>query len=210
MLLLFLIIVRFDFNAGTFSVMAKKVNLTGLNHPIRFEMATERYFAVGEAEILNDKPLPMPFLLGHEDLIRVDHFHMLGNNRSGTFRNKVLVVRGAIATTTYPIDLEGREITVSWGGTSTTIPDGFNGLKQRGNRNLFTYNSGFNSLSRAVFDLDRATFKVVINDSTLFLNSAPRSFAIEFEISDPGMPTTTFSETVTSVGIGVVPADSSN
>jgi len=154
--------------------------------------------------------IPMPFLLGHEDLIRVDRFHMLGDNRSGAFQNKVLVVRGAIATTTYPIDLEGREVTVSWGQASTTIPDGANGLKRHGNRNLFTYNSGFNSLSRAVFDLDRATFKVLINNRTVLLNSAPQNFTIGFEISDSGMQTTTYSETVTNVGIGTVPADSSN
>lgn len=205
---------RFDFDAGTFSVKAKKIDLTGLDHPIRFEMATNNYFGAGEAEILNNRPLPLPFRLGHEDLLRVEDFRMFSSNQSGFAQVQSLMIRGSIATVAYPIDLAGQQIDVDWGGTTFIIPAGQGGLRQKRNRNVFSFRSS-TSLARARFDLDQAKFKVFltrrgnVSIANITQTSTP-DFSIDFELDDPNFPQVVFSETVMDVGISRLPADSSN
>jgi cyclophilin family peptidyl-prolyl cis-trans isomerase len=205
------LVFKFDFDAGTFSMMAKKVNLTGLGDPIRFEMATNNYFGAGEAVIANNRLLPLPFRLGHENILRVENFRVISSNVNGFGQVRFVRLRGAIATAIYPIDLSGREIQVGWGTSTFTIPAG-QLRRPNANRNLFTFR-GSTSLANARIDLDQAKISVDLRGQGLSsLANVPQDFSIDFEVQDdPNMPPViSFSETVEDVGVGNVPSDSTD
>lgn len=194
--------IRFD--KGTFNLQVKQVDLTGIEEPVRVEMAVGNIFNAGEAVLRNNKPLPMVFRQGVSNSLRVDHFVYIRDDRSGFNRSRLLKINGAIATQIDPFDIRGKEISVNWGTKALSIPEETDpnepsNWSQRGNGAKYIYRNKVNDIRRAEFDLDRSEFKIEIRNTSL--GSPTQSFGMEFELTDEEL----FSEEVAEVGVGTLP-----
>ncbi|MCH9023481.1 MAG: hypothetical protein IID32_12065, partial [Planctomycetes bacterium] len=201
------VVFKIDFSDGTFLMTGKYIDLTGLDFPIRVEIAAGNYFGSGDAQIKKGKPLPMIFRMGVKDSLRVERFKYLKTDRPNSFTNRSLTVSGSIATKAFPFDLTSKAIIVNWGTKTMTIPgfSGFLGILRQGEKERFVYKrfpGVSNPIASAIFDFDRARFKIVINKTNL--NDPTQSFKVSFDTVN----NETFDQTVTSVGIGRLPAES--
>ena len=153
------LLLRIDLAAGTFSVTAQNVFLMGLTAPVPVEVAIGDYHrGLGSAdESVITGLLPMAFVSGEADVIRVDSAVVLPG---------VLAVRGGIAAVVSDVDLNAPDITVSthWGDSfSATFPGVGEDFIQIGSTYIYIRNATLNPdglVSVAIIDLARCTFSI--------------------------------------------------
>lgn len=196
---------KINLNKSEFTLRGKKINLTGVEQPVRFEMAVGNLFSAGEAVIRKGKPLPMSFRQGVTNSVRIDKFRYVSDNFSGVFRSRSMKIKGAIATSVNPFDPRGKEITVNWGAADMTIDAEDPNLPswtQKGSRQKYIYRSKTGDIRRAAFDLDRAKFSITMRRSGLASPvGAGQDFSIQFDFTEDD----DFDEMVEDVAAGTLP-----
>jgi len=168
----------FNIKKGVFSLRACGLDLTGLSSldaqdPVTLEIAFGSYqhtFDLHE-DIINGakKYLPIKYLSGHSDAIRVEKRSIREKNGliSGT-------VKGAIALGTGNVELipevEGATVIISWNGTPLIIPA--DGGVITGKNAKYTYKrprgaTEADVISKALFDMRKGTFSITIKNAAL-------------------------------------------
>ncbi len=190
---------RIDFNKGTFRYNARDINLTGLDPTVVVDMSIGTFIASGTA--LNNKSFPLTLQANQEDILRVERFSYVSDDRPTSFTNRNLTVRGSITTDMADVDLTGVAMTINWGSRTLNVTDDPNNplFERRGDTNRFIFRDRSNPLRRVSIDFDKAEFEVMIRRTNL--NAPPQDFSIQFN-KDPNSP---FDETVTDIGISALP-----
>ena len=107
---------------------------------------------------------------------------MVFDDGLNAFNSYDLTINGQIATEIYPLDLSGKEVTISWGEKVFTIPAGSGGLvagKKQSNREKYAYKNPGGVLRSVVFNLQKNNFKIVIRKTNL--SRPPQDLTIRFE-----------------------------
>ena len=176
------IVALMDLRRGRFIISARRVNLTGLNSPVKVELRAGDYYGAALASVKAGQDTPLRFMRGEEDILRLHSFRFVYDDGPNAYWSYGLTVVGDIATDFYPLSLAGKEITIIWGQSTFTIPAGVNGLKQQGRREKFIYKNPGQNLRLAYFDLENCKFRVVIAQA--HLNRLPQNLSIRFEKDD--------------------------
>jgi len=184
-------LVLIDLDRGRFLIAARRVDLTGLTAPVRFEIAFEQYrgIATVEEDIINGpRELPLRFNQGHADVLTVANFR-LTTDRPYDSNNDSLIICGGIATQLDPNGLEGKPVTVEWGSRTFTIPAGSAyapRLRRVGRWQHYVYHRTRPSdgdIIHASFNFATARFRIIIRKAAL-LSKPPQDFGISFEVAD--------------------------
>jgi len=167
---------------GTFRISARKIDLSGLTHPVTVEVGIGDFTSqalIGEDLINGRKPLPLLLLSGITDSLYVDRAVV---NRAGDS----LTVKGDIAAQTPDIDLNTKDVTFTWATQSFTISTGK--LTRRGRADSRKYSCRKVSIPQggtatAVIDFDKGTFKIYIKNSTTLIDqpTAGTQFGLSYE-----------------------------
>jgi predicted outer membrane repeat protein len=181
--------VKLDLMKNTFSISAKNLDLTGLSTPVPIGFFFNDYYGVGQ--VLNDvingsKSMPLQFLQGAQNFLRIDSAKFKGRQNVGT-----LTVQGAIAAADTQTDLNAETVTLTVGTLpSLTISQGrlaekktdsysYKGTKPIG---LTPY------VSQAQFDFNKCTFKIVIKNLDILGQNNTVDFGIAFTGFDLAEP----------------------
>jgi|GEM_PF-197352 len=189
----------FDVRSGKFVVIGREVDLTGLAEPVAVDLLIgDSYSTAGAAEVVGARSLPVEFLVGQADALGWTSFRHSSNNGPNGASSYSLQVVGEIATQVHPVDLAGKEVTITWGTSTFTIPsaeDGGRSLRRVGRRNRFVYSDRWERLRSACFDFDKGTFRFFVAKGTSL--SAPASYSpVNLTITFETQPESYFAETV--------------
>ncbi len=175
---------KFDLDKGTFSISGKKMDLDGLAAPVRVELVFGNYFGwcdaqdEGDNDVINSrKPIPMQFLVGEEDAIRVDKVICKENTQTNTVKS--LIVAGGIAMAA-PANLSLVPCTFSWDNQPFVIPAG--GLVDKGASKFMYVKKATKADPFAVvvtFDLIKCTFQIVMANTNIPWQDSPVVLRIE-------------------------------
>lgn len=168
---------KLDLEKGTFKVWAKNVDLTGLAAPAVITLSLGSYEGMalaadeGEEDVINGKkPMPLQFLAGQEDVLRVDK---AVGKQDEAGKVKTLVVQGGICLA-GDTDLDQVAGTIYWGNQQYPIPLG--GLAAKGNgKYLYTEGAGQSdsSVAYVMIDLNKYTFKIGLKNTTMTWQESP-------------------------------------
>ena len=180
-----------------FRVAASRVNLSGMDEPIKVSMVAGNYFGSGEADIFRNKKPPIEFFQGDADKLRFTNYLISFDNGPNAFNSYNLTLHGEIATVVFPVDLTGKEVTINWGSKEFIIPEveeeGDNGLERVRNLDKFVYRNPGGILRSATFDMQNNKIKINIRKTNLGL--PPQELTIKFEIEEGVF----FEQTVTVI-----------
>jgi len=193
----------FDFNLKkkTFSVSAKKVDLTGLSSPLIFELqigdsygaavvAEEypEYLALGGTkpqvefkDVINGHdPIPMRLMQSYADALRVDKVKLRHNKKKDI---DTLVVAGALAVLAPETwnDLIKKGLTVIWG--TNDYEETVEALKFLPVGGKYLYKKRKNesgTIATVQFDKNKCTFKITIQNASIASRSGPVVFGLKF------------------------------
>jgi len=156
-----------NLNQGSFMIMGRSVDLTGLSNPIPVEVKFIDYAGTNSYTARN---LSLRFMSGFADFLRIDYALATINSLS---------VRGGIALANPETDLNDHEITISWGLQLFTIPAGL--FREIGTMYLYSDPLGANgNISFALFDLNRCTFTIMIRNAAIDQHSGTVPFRLQF------------------------------
>ncbi|KPK77828.1 MAG: hypothetical protein AMJ79_01875, partial [Phycisphaerae bacterium SM23_30] len=165
-----------------FTMVARKVDLSGLDEPIQAALVSGDYYGAGAADIKRGKKVPMQFFQGQADALRYTRFRLVFDDGPNAYYSYNLTISGQIATEIYPLDLTGKEVTISWGEKELIIPKGDDGLRRVRNTERFVYKNSGDELRSAEFNLNKCTYRIVIKRA--HLTQPPENFTIRFEIQE--------------------------
>lgn len=169
-----------------FKMAASRVNLSGMDEPIKVSLVAGNYFGGGAADVFKNKKPPIEFFRGDADKLRFKNYLFTYNNGPNAFNSYNLTLHGEIATAVYPVDLTGKEVTINWGDKEFVIPaieeEGDNGLDRVRNLEKFVYRTSSGALRSVTFDLAKGKFKMTIRKTNLAL--PPQTLTIKFEIEE--------------------------
>ena len=169
-----------------FHLAASRVNLSGMDEPIKVSLVAGDYFGSGQADLFKNRKPPMGFFRGDADKLRYTNYLFTFNNGPNAFNSYNLTLHGEIATSVYPVNLTGKEVTINWGSKVFTIPKvakaGDNGLARVRDLEKFVYHSSSGALRSATFDMENCTFKITIRKTNLSL--PPQDLKIKFELAE--------------------------
>jgi len=182
---------KFDLLKGTFYIKAKKIDLSGLQDPVPVEIEIGDYYRsaiVGEDIINRRKPVPMRFMFGRADSIRIDKYRFKPAKNPGT-ASDFLLVTGAIAVEDVETNLLGQEVTVRLGTFEATIPPGNEGLLQKGTKYYYKKPKNLddpltNYVDIAIINLVKCTFKILIKSADIGSQPDSADFSIAFASLD--------------------------
>lgn len=188
---------KVNFVSGKFTAKATKLNLAGMRSPVYAELAigdrTFNGFAYdGEllasggqvSDAINGKKMmPTQFMMGHDDVLRVDKCKLkLNPKKPGTDSLKVY---GAIAVKDTSVHIADEDVIVTWGDYSVTLPA--NNLYQIRTKRAFKYKKPKgtdSSVAAAIFDLEKCTFKVIIKKADIGEQGNLVDFSVQFGTFD--------------------------
>jgi len=172
-----MVAIKINLAKGTFLISGKRLDLSGMGKPIKVDIVTNSYWGCGQAQIKNNKEVPIVFMQGYEDVLREEKFTFVYDDR---VRNDSLTVKGEIATREYPIDLSETKVTVSWGSNTFIIKSG-ELVKKNANSEKYTYQASSGNLGLAYFDMENGTFRIVIRKAYLLKPTQDLGVKIEDE-----------------------------
>ncbi|MBN2375994.1 MAG: peptidylprolyl isomerase [Sedimentisphaerales bacterium] len=155
----------FDLNKGTFRIIGRDVDLTGLYEPVPVNIAIGDYFGQATAQV-RGRGLSLKFISKYEDLLQCDWFKFSYDDGSNAYYSYCLMVLGGIATETYPLDLTGMKVKIFWSSKSYAIDAG-ELYQLPGHKYRYTNRSG--KLQSAYFDLENCRFRIYIAKDHLSL-----------------------------------------
>jgi hypothetical protein len=183
---------RFDLNKNTFYLAEKNVNLARLSSPVLVEIEVEDYLGTviaydgevmgsgGNLDVINGtKPIPIQFMMGFQDALRLDkHKFKLGTKNPG---KDSLTLQGAIAVEDTSVNIALEDVLVRWGDYEIILPA--HNLYQQEGKKTFKYKkpkSSDSSVSAAVFDLEKCTFKIIIKNADIGDQGNAVNFGLKF------------------------------
>jgi len=173
-----MVAIKINLAKGTFLISGKRLDLSGMGKPIKVDIVTNGYWGCGQAQIKNNKEVPIVFMQGYENVLREEKFTFVYDDR---VRNDSLTVKGEIATREYPIDLSETKLTVSWGSNTFIIKSG-ELVKKNANSEKYTYQASSGDLRLAYFDMENGTFRIVIRKA--YLSKPPQELGVKIEDED--------------------------
>jgi hypothetical protein len=177
--------------AGTYTGIAKNIDLTGLRSPVKVEIVAGSYHGVGMAydaqdyltsggqvpDVINrGKPAPLALLDGQADAIQIVKAKYSWKKNVGTIK-----LTGNLSLAGEPANLNQTGVTAQWGNYTRMLMN--NGLIRKGNKNVYQYKSplgGVDPIKQASFDLDKGKFSLTITDAQLVDQGNPVSFKLSF------------------------------
>ena len=198
---------KVDLIRGSYSIIAKDVNLSGLCSPVLVKITIGDYYGVGMARDAIDylamgiehdkvtdtingrKSIPMRLLSGIANSLRVDKcVFRLGKGRKEG--KDYLMIQGAIAIEDDSINIASENIVVGWGDPNIVeLPA--NDLYQIGYRKVFKYKKPRgvkSSIAAALFNLENCTFRIIIRNADIGLQANPVDFDIQFDNFNETVP----------------------
>ena len=192
--------VVFDLRSGRFVVVGRRVDLTGLSEPVVVDLLVgDCYMTSAAADVVGPRVLSLRLLMGQQDALEWTTYRHSSDNSLNSSSSYSLLVAGQIATQIHPVDLTGKEVTITWGSNSFTIPaadDDDRSLVRLGRRNRFVYRDRGQRLRSACFDFDQGTFRFSISRGSSLGKPTlgnSQNLTIRFETESD----TYFEETVT-------------
>jgi len=162
--------------------------MRGLKSPVRVNLNIGGYYghdiiydgkpdgSNGNPDFINgEKSIPVQFLIGYEDTLRVNRCIY---NRGKKPQTDKLNVKGAITMSVSPAN---QDLLVHWGGYNVVLPA--ENIIRSGDKMVFTYKKpkgSDSSIAAALFDLEKCTFKIVIDKTDIGEPSSPIDFGIQF------------------------------
>ncbi|MCP4707510.1 MAG: right-handed parallel beta-helix repeat-containing protein, partial [Planctomycetes bacterium] len=181
---------KFDLTKATFSLVAKNIDLTGLETPadVIIKIGDNDYYraaAVGELIANAKKPVPIQFLMGQKDSLRIykQPKFKLSTAKQGP-GNDSLQIKGGISLANLPPNLAGKRVDIQWGDYHDYIPADAIIADSSGNKFIYKKASSDttpNSITLAQFDFVKCTFKIVIKNADIGPLSPPQNLTISFE-----------------------------
>lgn len=163
--------------SGTYKIIARKVDLTGLESPLVVELAFGDFddsAQVGES-IINGprRDLPLCLLSGIKNVIRID--------RVKARPDQVKLNKGWVAALNPNLDLSAVDVTVAWDLFEETISAG--GFTNKGNgKFLYTKPRGSSDdlkITRMQVDLNKCTLKLQIRNAENLTFAGSALFSVE-------------------------------
>lgn len=165
---------KLDVNKGTFSFTAKNVDLTGLSSPFDLQIEIGIYRAVSELgeDIVNGKkPIPIQFMRGVRNILRVDKARV---KKGKKYNTDSLSCKGAFTTAGVFDKAMPVIITV---GNDTFIVSGGEFISKKGVESCKA-SVGGGSLVSAKFDPAKCTFTISIKNA-LFSGTGNAVFGVD-------------------------------
>ncbi len=188
---------QFDRIKGTLVLIAQNIDLSGLRCPVVVQVQIGNYLGLGVAaetaadyltmgidgeeaqDVINGKrPIPMLLLLSKADSLRVDKVVYKPGSKPNS---DSLKVQGALSVQDTSVNLAQQEVTVHWGSYSMTFPA--DDLYQVGTKRIYKYKKPKGTTSpvaAAVFDLEKCTFKTLIQKESIGQQDSPVAFGLAF------------------------------
>jgi hypothetical protein len=160
-----IVIIILDLATGKFSLLGRKIDLTGLKDSISIDLSLDDFSVSADVdeEIINGskKLVPLCFLLGDTDALRVTQAKV-GKKADA------LSLKGEIAVEDN-IDLRTEEVTIAWGGQNFVIPpNSFQKKKETVEKyTLKKLTLDDETTVDSTFDLDKCTFKIKLKNTTI-------------------------------------------
>ncbi|MCP4707071.1 MAG: hypothetical protein GY869_00480, partial [Planctomycetes bacterium] len=166
------------FNAGTFLISAKNIDLSGLYSPIVIDISFGAYSASASADesvINKKKPIPITLMTHNFDALRIDK----ATHKSASSGDS-LTLSGGIVVADPTLDLTTEDFTLTWGDSFTETIGATGFTNKKGN---YTYKKPQDSLdyiSSAVLNLTKGTFKIAIKKAPDLDDQFPVTFGLTF------------------------------
>ncbi len=172
-----------DLKKHTFSLKAKKIDLTGLSCPLFVGIEVGDYVGLGKAaeRIVNGKKklIPIRFMRGYADTLRA------GKRR---VKPRSLKVRGGIAVADWPnpANLKTRDVTITWGTQQFTIPAGSFYTKKKWNNKYKCKQAPVlgGGIATATIDFKKCSFKLLIKKTNIDSQSGLVDFSMAVDTFD--------------------------
>ena len=170
---------RFDLNRHTFMIKAQKVDLTGLEAPVYIDLVIGSFVGLAEVQeqvINGGKPLPIQFMSGVADVLRVTDVEIVPDTGQGF---DTLKIKGRISLQSGVADLTALPVSFNWSGQSFMIPAGL--FRKVGDKNIYRARSG-SQPDRIVarFNWDRCIFRINIRKASITPKVGDVSFGLAF------------------------------
>jgi peptidyl-prolyl cis-trans isomerase A (cyclophilin A) len=154
---------RFDTAHHRFHLVARNVNLTGLEEPIIVEIVAGDYYGQATAQIKGDKSASMKFLYGHSDAMRSDRYVYVYDDHH---YSDSMAITGSIASLSGAINLKNAQVTITWATNDIYIlPAGK--FKQVGLSQKYVYRNPNSNLKYAAIDWKGAVFNIRMARSSI-------------------------------------------
>jgi len=174
-------LITVDLATGKFFLVARAINLTGLNGSLSVDLSLDDFEVSSEVDedIINGskKFASLCLLSGHTDALRIKSAKV--GKKADTLK-----IQGEIAgdADNQNADLAAIPVTIRWGDVDFVIPaEKFIDKKNSGK---FTVKKlelpGNGAILTATIDLQKCTFKISVRNSPTLMNSGIVSFVIEF------------------------------
>ncbi len=173
-------IFKHDILKGKFSLIASNLDLSGFSCPLTCDVAICNYMGgtdIDEEVVNGKKPIPMSFLMGFKNSLRVDKIKV---KRGKTDQ---LMVKGGFSAENKNLNMSAGEFSANvskqlWSSVSFTIPAGnFKAVKDK-----FIYSGptteGYSA--KAKFDFKKCTFTLIFKDFKLLMDPGSTRFSMEF------------------------------
>lgn len=183
--------IKFNLRNGKFSILAKNIDLSGLETPLDVALRIGDYYyrsaPVGEI-VANGrkKPLPMQLMMGLEDSLRLYKEPKLKPNKlvMEQYDYNYLFLQGGIALAQTPGSLLNKRLDIRWGTYQDFIPaDGWVPNKT-GDKFIYKKKSSdltTNAVALAQFDFKKCTFKIIIKNAPIGHLPSPQNLTISFD-----------------------------
>ena len=169
-----------DMKKGTFKIIAKKVDLTGMSDPVEVWLIFGEFVGIGETteDVINAKKyLPMQLQSGYADNLRVEKVVCKPGKENNV---KNLVVSGSLATED-DIDLRTASLLLQWG--TAEHPVGLGEFELKG-KTKYQYKKKPDDLDPAhiviMIDPTKCTFQIVAKNTNWTWQNSPVNFGLEF------------------------------
>lgn len=173
--------ILFDFDKGTFTLTGKKCDLTGLAAPVSIILIFGDFYGyafVDESVINKKKLLPVQFLSGYENYLRVDKVVC---KRGDDDTVEYLKLQGAIASLDN-IDLVETGLIIHWGSRQCEIPR--ENFKKHKTKNKYTAKVSATETdpfrATILIDFDRCKYKFTLKKTSIAYQASPVWFNLEF------------------------------
>lgn len=175
---------KLDLNKHTFQMKSRKQDLTGLVAPVPVELVIGGYCAYGSAadegaeDVINGKKyVPMQYLYGYEDALRIEKVSYKQGTEVGVV---TLTLKGSLAAADLT-DLSTHGVTLTWGTadiiTNQLFTDKNNGKYQYSKKSTV----GDPSSVSVTIDYAKCTFKITAKNINLGWQASPVVFRMQFE-----------------------------
>lgn len=175
---------KLDMNKHTFQMKSRKQDLTGLVAPVPVELVIGGYCAYGSAadegaeDVINGKKyVPMQYLYGYEDALRIEKVSYKQGTEVGVV---TLTLNGSLAAADLA-NLSTQSVTLTWGAADIITNQFFTDK----NNGKYQYSKKSTSLDRSsvavTIDFTKCTFKITAKNINLGWQASPVTFRIQFE-----------------------------